>query len=101
MRAKSSTGKNTLISSRFVEDASYVKIQNISLGYSLPSAVLKQLLLSEARFSVNIQNPFLWTKYTGYSPEVNARPNTPTSAGEDYGSYPIAKILTLGFNISF
>jgi hypothetical protein len=101
MRAKSSTGRNTLISTRFVEDGSFVKIQNISLGLTLPSKVLEQFKISQARLSVNVQNPFIWTKYTGYNPEVNARPNKPSSAGEDYGSYPIAKVFTVGINVTF
>ncbi|WP_299671626.1 TonB-dependent receptor [uncultured Polaribacter sp.] len=101
MRAKSSTGRNTLISTRFIEDGSFVKIQNISLGLTIPSEVLEQFKISQARLSVNVQNPFIWTKYTGYNPEVNARPNEPTRAGEDYGSYPIAKVFTLGINVTF
>lgn len=101
MRAKSSTGRNTLISTRFVEDGSFVKIQNISLGFTVPPDITKSLKITDAKFTVNVQNPFIWTKYTGYNPEVNARPNSPASAGEDYGSYPIAKVFTLGVNVTF
>ncbi|WP_242085242.1 SusC/RagA family TonB-linked outer membrane protein [Aestuariivivens sediminis] len=101
IRAKSSTGRNTLISTRHVEDASFVKIQNIALGFNLPSHIAKDLSISSARIFANVQNPFLWTNYSGYNPEVNARPNSPTSAGEDYGSYPLAKTFTMGVNVSF
>ena len=101
IRAKSSTGKNSLISTRHVEDGSFVKIQNIALGFNLPYNIAEDLSLSNARFSINIQNPFLWTKYTGYNPEVNARPNNVTSAGEDYGSYPIARVFTISVNLTF
>lgn len=101
IRAKSSTGRNTLISTRHVEDASFVKIQNIAFGFNLPSQIAENLKISSARIFANIQNPFLWTDYSGYNPEVNARPNNPTSAGEDYGSYPLARAFTMGINISF
>ncbi|WP_299524770.1 SusC/RagA family TonB-linked outer membrane protein [Winogradskyella sp.] len=101
IRAKSSTGRNTLISTRHVEDASFVKIQNISFGFNLPSQIAEDLSISSARIFANVQNPFLWTNYTGYNPEVNARPNSPTSAGEDYGSYPLARAFTMGINVSF
>ncbi len=101
IRAKSSTGRNTLISTRHVEDASFVKIQNIAFGFNLPSQIAENLSISSARIFGNVQNPFLWTNYTGYNPEVNSRPNSPTSAGEDYGSYPLARAFTMGINVSF
>lgn len=101
LRAKSSTGRNSLISSRHVEDASFVRIQNISLGYNVPKQIIEKFRISNARLSMNVQNPFIWTNYTGYNPEVNARPNSATSAGEDYGSYPIARIFSMGIDLAF
>ena len=101
IRAKSSTGNNYNISSRHVEDGSYVRIQNMTLGYKLPREFLKKFTLSYAKVWINVQNPFLWTKYSGYNPEVNARPKSPISAGEDYGSYPISRIFTLGTSFTF
>ncbi len=101
IRAKSSTGKNSRISTRHVEDGSYVKIQNISFGINLPTEITKKYSISRARLSVGVQNPFIWTKYTGYNPEVNARPNSATSAGEDYGSYPLTKTFTMSLSLTF
>tara|TARA_R110002096_G_scaffold334375_1_gene528162 strand:- start:7165 stop:10557 length:3393 start_codon:yes stop_codon:yes gene_type:complete len=100
-RARSSTGRNTLISTRYIEDGSFVRIQNIAIGFNLPSKIAEDLSISNARLSVNVQNPFLWTNYTGYNPEVNSRPNSATSAGEDYGSFPLAKSFTIGINVAF
>jgi len=89
------------ISTWHVEDGSYVRLRNITLGYTLPSSLISNVGISNARFYVSIQNPFQWTDYSLYNPEVNNRPNQALAPGEDYGSYPLATIYTLGTSITF
>lgn len=95
------TGSNGEISTWHIENGSYVRIRTISLGYSLPTALLQRLHLNRARIYVSAQNPFTFTKYSGYNPEVSSRPDNSLSQGEDYGTYPLAKTTSLGINLSF
>lgn len=95
------TGSNGEISSWHIENGSYVRIRTISLGYSLPGVLLQRLHLSRARIYVSSQNPFTFTKYSGYNPEVSSRPDNSLSQGEDYGTYPLARTTSIGLNLSF
>lgn len=95
------TGSNGEISTWHIEDGSYVRIRTITLGYSLPTAFMQRLHLTRARVYVSAQNPFTFTKYTGYNPEVSSRPDNALSAGEDYGTYPLARTTSVGINLSF
>ncbi|XWW47805.1 TonB-dependent receptor [Fibrella sp. USSR17] len=95
------TGSNGEISTWHIEDGSYVRIRTISLGYSLPTALLQRLHLSRARIYASAQNPFTFTKYSGYNPEVSSRPDNSLSQGEDYGTYPLARTTSIGINLSF
>ncbi|ODS81438.1 MAG: hypothetical protein ABS46_11540 [Cytophagaceae bacterium SCN 52-12] len=96
-----SSNASANISSTHVEDGSFVRIRNISLGYNLPQAVANKVALRTARIYVNMQNPVTWTKYTGYNPEVSTGGADPLTPGADYGGYPIAKVFTLGLNVGF
>ncbi|WP_332369254.1 SusC/RagA family TonB-linked outer membrane protein [Spirosoma telluris] len=95
------SGSNGEISTWHIEDGSYVRVRNITLGYSLPAGVLSRLHLSRARLYVTTQNPFTFTKYLGFNPEVNSRPDSALSSGEDYGTYPLARTTSVGLNLSF
>jgi TonB-linked SusC/RagA family outer membrane protein len=100
-RANRVTNANSgQINSFHVEDGSYVRLRNVTLGYSLNRKWLANKI-STARIYFTAQNLYTWTKYTGYNPEVNARPESPLSQGEDYGTYPLARTYTLGINLSF
>ncbi|MBL0744712.1 TonB-dependent receptor [Chryseolinea sp. Jin1] len=94
------TGNNSAVSSRWVEDGSYLRIQNISLGYQLPSSLVEKLHVQRARIYVSTQNLHTWSKYLGYNPEVSGYEN-PLTSGVDYGSYPLAKTFTVGVNLGF
>ncbi|WP_232540936.1 TonB-dependent receptor [Spirosoma endbachense] len=94
------TGNNNAISSRWVEDASYVRIQNVSLGYRLPTTLLSKVKLQQVRVYVSAQNLYTWTKYLNYNPEVSNY-ESPLSAGIDYGAYPLARTLTFGISAGF
>ncbi len=96
-----SSNASANISSTHVEDGSFVRVRNISLGYTLPQAVAGKVALRTARIYVNMQNPVTWTRYTGYNPEVSTNGADPLTPGVDYGGYPIAKVFTLGLNVGF
>ncbi|MCK8492676.1 TonB-dependent receptor [Spirosoma sp. RP8] len=95
------SGSNGEISTWHIEDGSYVRIRTITLGYTLPSTLLSRLGLSRARVYVTAQNPFTFTKYLGFNPEVNSRPDSALSSGEDYGTYPLPRTTSVGLNLSF
>jgi hypothetical protein len=79
------------LDSRFVEDASFLKLKNITLGYTLPIRI--QTLPVKFRVFASAQNLITWSKYKGYDPEV--------ASGIDLGAYPAAKTFLAGFEITF
>jgi TonB-linked SusC/RagA family outer membrane protein len=85
------------ISDRFMEDGSFVRLKNISLGYTLP----KVKFLYNARVYVSANNLFTLTDYTGYDPEVNTFGNSNSRIGVDNGVYPVAKSFIGGVQINF
>ncbi len=94
---------NTRISSRYIEDGSYLRIKNISLGYTLPANIARKINLETVRVYTNIQNLVTFTKYTGYDPEVGVNPQDATgyTFGFDLGRYPAPRIISFGLNVSF
>ncbi|MBV7530240.1 TonB-dependent receptor [Chitinophaga sp. sic0106] len=91
---------NAAYSSRVIEDGSYLKLRTVSLGYSLPAAVLKRAKIKSLRIYGSAQNIYTWTKYSGMDPEVNARPNN-LSPGFDYAAYPHSLSYVTGLNVTF
>ena len=104
---------NSVPSDVWVEDGSFVKLKNVTVGYTLPSALLSRYSISKLRLYVSGQNLFFITKYTGLDPEVgmqggssassmgsNAAPNA-TQNGLDNGTYPSSKTFTVGLNVTF
>lgn len=94
------TGNNGKTSDWHVEDGSFVRLQNISLGYNLPKKIVEKLKIDRLRVSLAGQNLFTISDYSGYNPEVNGRSSN-IAPGEDYGTYPLAKTISLGLNVSF
>ena len=89
-------------SSRFVEDASYVRLAEITLGYRLPRSIASATRLSDARVYVSGRNLKLWTDYMGYDPDVNSNGSSAnTSLGQDFYAYPRAKTITFGISGSW
>ncbi|WP_400073845.1 SusC/RagA family TonB-linked outer membrane protein [Zobellia russellii] len=82
----------------FIEDGSFIRLQNVSLGYTLPQF---NDLISKARIYVSGQNLFTITDYTGFDPEVNNRGQNNLNRGDDYDAYPRSRTLTLGVNLEF
>ncbi|NHF58606.1 TonB-dependent receptor [Flavobacteriaceae bacterium TP-CH-4] len=83
-----------------VDDASYLWVRNITLGYSLPGSMVNNVV-SNIRLYTSIQNPFLFTEYENGNPEVNRSADTALVRNVNYGAYPIARVFTLGVNVSF
>jgi len=98
---RKASGNNARGSTFHMEDASYLRLQNVSLGYSLPKLVLEKLNISKIRVYVTGNNLHTWTNYTGYNPEVNLRSGNQLAPGVDYGIYPLATTYSLGLNVSF
>lgn len=92
---------NLRVSDRFVEDGSYLRIQNVTLGYSLPDDVISQLKLSRLRVYASGQNLFTFTDYSGYDPEVGSFNQDALLNGVDNGRYPTPRTITLGLNVEF
>lgn len=87
-----------------VEDGSFLRLNNVTLGYSLPKKLVSRALMSKLRVYVTVYNALLWTKYSGYDPEVSATRNSSYSAltpGVDYSGYPKARTFTAGINVIF
>lgn len=92
---------NLFFHSGYVEDGSFLKINNISLGYTLPKELTRKMKLSNVRFYATGYNLYTLTKYSGYDPEVNTYPNNGLTPGIDWGAYPSAISLVFGANITF
>jgi len=92
---------HTRPSSWHVEDGSFVRVRNITLGYTLPSDFLNKVSIKNARVYVATLNPFTWTNYSGYNPEVSSNLGNSVTGGEEFGNYPVSKSYTLGINLSF
>lgn len=83
-----------------VEKATFVRINNITLGYTLPANLTQKVRLERARFYLTVNNLAVITNYSGYDPEVNARRNNPVTPGVDYSAYPRSRTFILGVNLS-
>ena len=99
---------NREISSRFVEDGSYIRLKNIALGYNLPSNLIENIGVQNIRLSVSAQNLLTFTNYSGLDPEVNyfgASGDNNTSSntvqGFDFGNYPTVQTITFSLNVKF
>ena len=84
-----------------VEDGSFLRFNNLTIGYSLPKGALKVLKLSQLRFYGTLYNIITWTNYTGYDPEVDTQRSTPLTPGVDYSAYPRSRSFNVGLNLEF
>lgn len=90
---------NTQSSSYYVEDGSYLRIQNLSIGYTLPANVLSRIGMQRLRVFASTNNVLTLTKYSGLDPSVGG--DADTSFGIDVGNYPITRSWNLGVNLGF
>jgi TonB-linked SusC/RagA family outer membrane protein len=90
------------LDSRYIEDASFLRLKNITLGYTLPVKI-NQIPRAKAKLFASVQNLFTWTKYTGYDPEASHNGSNETNAllqGVDSGAYPSSRSFVLGISIN-
>jgi len=93
------TNGNQRVNSQYVEDASFVKCKNISLGYNIPGSLTQKMHLKTLKVYASATNVFRITHYSGMDPEIGSW--DPTNAGIDNGYYPQPRIITFGLNLSF
>ncbi|MFD1469123.1 SusC/RagA family TonB-linked outer membrane protein [Hymenobacter caeli] len=100
---KTAGGYNDRFSSRYVEDASYLRVRNIELGYSLSKAVLNTFRMNGLRVFASVDNAFTITKYTGLDPEISTTGyyGNALAYGVDNGNYPQPRTYRLGLNVQF
>ena len=89
--------KNWVVSDLYIQDGSYLRLKNLTLGYTLPRHLTQKIQVNRLRLFVRAENLFTWTKYWGFDPEIGT---SSTSLGVDYGVYPQARTWTIGFNLS-
>lgn len=93
--------ENKRVSSRFIEDGSYLRVKNLTLGYSFPRNVTNKHHLESLRVYFTGQNLLTFTNYTGLDPEVNYSGNDNTLIGTDFFTYPQARSYNFGVNLKF
>jgi len=84
-----------------VEDGSFLRLNTLTLGYTLPSTITSKLHIQNLRFYATGYNVFIITNYSGFDPEVSTRRKTPLTPGVDYSAYPRSRQLVFGLNLSF
>ncbi|MBB4638508.1 SusC/RagA family TonB-linked outer membrane protein [Longimicrobium terrae] len=94
-------GPYDAMTSRWVEDGSFLRLQNVTLGVSVPESLRSRFARRSARVYVSAQNLFTWTDYSGFDPETSSRGNTDIELGWDDGNYPGTRTVTLGVNLGF
>ena len=92
---------NAVFSDWAVEDASFLRMQSATVGYTLPEDLTKKIHIRKLRLYVTGTNLFCLTKYSGYDPEVDTRRSTPLTPGVDYSAYPKSIGFVAGINITF
>lgn len=98
-RVTTAATANNVFSSYFVEDASYFRIQNVQLGYTINPEFTKKAWIDKVRIYVGANNLYTFTKYMGYDP--SASNGDPLSSGIDYGFYPVPRTYLVGLNLNF
>jgi TonB-linked SusC/RagA family outer membrane protein len=97
-RVTTAATANTILSDFYVEDASYLRIQKIQLGYTLPIKWTEKIYIKEFRIFASIDNLWTFTNYRGYDPAAGS--GEPVGGGIDYGTYPVARVYNFGFTVN-
>lgn len=92
---------NSIASSAFVKDGSFLKLKNLTIGYTVPEKVIQWASVSKVRFYASTQNLLTITGYKGLDPEIGFQGGNATQAGIDNGTYPSSRYFTVGLNVTF
>lgn len=92
---------NYNLSDRYVEDGSFVRVQNVTVGYSLPQDLISSAKMSRVRLYASVQNLYTFTNYSGYDPEIGSFNQSPLLSGIDNGRYPSPRTFSFGVNVEF
>lgn len=87
--------------SRFVEDASYLRLKTVSLGYTIPENLVSKLYLASARVYVSGQNVLTFTNYSGLDPELTGTASNNLTKGIEFFTPPSPRVFTIGLNLNF
>lgn len=98
-RVTNGANSNTLFSSFYVEDGSYLRIQNIQLGYTFSDKYISPIGIDKLRIYASVNNAFTFTEYSGYDPSASS--GDPIGGGIDQGFYPVPRIYLVGVNLKF
>jgi TonB-linked SusC/RagA family outer membrane protein len=99
--ATNDVNRNNRMSDRFIEDGSYLRIQNVSLAYTLPSKLTQKVRIQRLRVYINAQNLYTFTNYSGYDPEIGAFDQDSRMQNVDMGRYPTPRMFTFGIDVDF
>ena len=100
-RPVSGANPNLYMSDRFIESGSYLRVQNVTLGYNLPTSLARHIKMSRIRIYATGQNLFVFTPYSGLDPEVGAANQNVFLTGVDQGRYPSPRVISFGINADF
>ena len=95
------TVQSAFFSDWAVEDGSFLRLSNLTLGYTLPTNITSKFHCQKLRIYITGSNLFCLTKYSGYDPEVDSRRETPLTPGVDFSAYPKSRGFVAGLNITF
>jgi len=98
---KDETANNSRISTRWMENGSYMRIKNVQLGYSLPKGALNAIKVARIRLYISISNLYTITRYKGLDPESGGSNSSVLSAGYDNGQTPIPRTYMMGVQVTF
>ncbi len=84
-----------------IEDGSYLRLNNVTLGYTLPKILMNKWKMTSIRFYGTVNNLATFTKYSGYDPDVTARRSDPLTPGVDFAAYPRSRTWLFGVNVTF
>jgi hypothetical protein len=91
--------RTVFFSRRFIEDGSFVRVKNVTVGYNMPARSIKGI--NTLRVSLGVNNLYTFTKYSGFDPEVNSYGDNPALFGVDLGGYPNNRTYTLSLRCGF
>lgn len=98
--ANNYTGQVANLSSRYLEDGSFLRLRNVSIGYTLPQALAAKLKLYRLKATVSATNLWTWTNYGGLDPEVSAQSTNQNTAGYDWATVPQPRTFEFILNIT-